>query len=555
MTKKLEKYLDRTYIGFVKEVIDAKYAGRLRVWIPEFHSLEDDENGWIICTYCSPFAGATNWRTNSQNNYDEFSSTQTAYGFWAVPPDINNEVVVMFPGGDVAKAIWIGCLFNEYMLHEVPGIAASDKNKQLTSDVPNSKKPIPVAEYNKWDTTQDTSDPLNPTRPWHETRTMGIGKQGLLGDNIRGTTTSSAMRETPSHVFGISTPGPVDEKASKKRGGVSRKGGHTFVMDDGDKDGNDEYIGFRTRSGAYIRIDESNGLIYMINRDGTSWVQMDADGNVDIFGAKSISMRAQEDVNIRADRDVNIEAGRNINYKATADTVEGEDGKDRKIVGEGAGEGGDIFIQAIRNLHFTVGKDAYFTVEDGNYDIDIKVGNKTEHIGGDNDSRIDGKSQKTVKGSYGIRSLNYHLSNKGDIDNKGIISSAKDHYAPDFHTPSHGLNDHQHFYFMPKHPAGLVDTQKDGGGGGKNRASGPVAKKAVPADKIEKVKKTNVLATFGKGEATVIKLGNQKVPAEQGGKSAEIPNFWDRDIESIETIVKRFMTYEPCPDHINKGKE
>ena len=34
-------------------------------------------------------------------------------------------------------------------------------------------------------------------------------KQGLVQDNVRGTTSSSARRESPSAVFGISTPGRV----------------------------------------------------------------------------------------------------------------------------------------------------------------------------------------------------------------------------------------------------------------------------------------------------------------------------------------------------------
>mgnify|MGYP004173768169 CR=1 FL=1 len=35
--------------------------------------------------------------------------------------------------------------------------------------------------------------------------------QGLANDNVRGNTTSSARRESPSQVFGISTPGPLDK--------------------------------------------------------------------------------------------------------------------------------------------------------------------------------------------------------------------------------------------------------------------------------------------------------------------------------------------------------
>jgi hypothetical protein len=86
----------------------------------------------------------------------------------------------------------------------------------------------------------------------------------LLLDDIRGITTSSARRESPSHVFGVSTPGPVDKQSCAKKGKiakaehqipnafVSRLGGSSFVMDDGDdkflrkkspSEGHPEYAG------------------------------------------------------------------------------------------------------------------------------------------------------------------------------------------------------------------------------------------------------------------------------------------------------------------------
>ena len=73
-------------------------------------------------------------------------------------------------------------------------------------------------------------------------------KQGLIKDDTRGITTSSARREVPSAVFGISTPGPIDKNGKRGKIGkaehlvdgafVSRLGGSTFVMDDG----NDKFI-------------------------------------------------------------------------------------------------------------------------------------------------------------------------------------------------------------------------------------------------------------------------------------------------------------------------
>jgi hypothetical protein len=601
-----ERYLDRTYIGYVKDTSDAKLAGRIRVWIPEFNSAEDDPNGWIVCGYLSPFGGATTKTKNSRSIVDTMQDTQTAYGFWAVPPDINNEVLVMFPGGDINRAIWVGVLFKEYMLHEVPGIAASDKNKQNAGNVTNPGKALPVAEYNKWDSTKDTiANPRHPRRPWHETRTRGIGDQGLIEDPIRGLTSSSAMRETPSHVVGLSTPGPVDPRNNNEVQGPARLGGHTFVMDDGDVNGKDEYIGFRTRTGAMIRIDETNGLIYAINKKGTAWIQMDEEGNVDIFGAKSISMRTEQDFNLRADGNINIEAGQNIKMKAAQNTDE-----NNKIVDEGTGVGGNIYMQALNDLYCTVDDNAFITVTNGNLDVLVAAGNKTEYvaldenkrvdgnviesIAGNEDIRVDGNRTEVVEGNEGItiggnktesvtgnqeigvggnnifsavghtttRSANCQLDASGNFEVNGTITSGGNMYAPDFRAPGLGLVGHTHFYTWTD-DGGSGDTNTgESGGATPGSIAGPeaatpdlssTASTATEAEPIAKYVRTNVLLEFD-GDAT-IKLGNNQVDAVSAPRTAKIPNYWERKTEDIETIVSRLMTYEPCPAHINRGTD
>lgn len=361
------------FVGYVKAVDDVQRNGRLRVWIPELGSAPDNDKGWIIVNYCSPFAGATNVGTISTSNTQAFEGTQTSYGMWMVPPDINNEVLVMFINGDPGKGIWIGSLYNQYMNNMVPTPPASTNNYQYPG------KAVPVAEYNKWDPKVNIPD--SATKPFEATKFKGVGNQGLINDPIRGTTTTSARREAPSKVFGISTPGPAIDPSVPYQD-IRRKGGSSFIMDDGD---NSEYVQLATKTGAQIKIDETNGFIYMINRDGTAWVQMDRDGNIDIFGAKNISMRAQQDVNIRADRNVNIEAGQNIFMKAAKDTkkstidftydVNNKPNKTTvpyyKYVGEGEGEGGNIVMQALNNWHSTTHNNAFLTVEENNLVVDV----------------------------------------------------------------------------------------------------------------------------------------------------------------------------------------
>lgn len=365
--------LTGVFVGFVKNADDVQRNGRLSVWIPEFGSAPEEKQGWVTVSYCSPFAGATNIDTISRTDKQSFESTQTSYGMWMVPPDINNEVLVMFIAGDPAKGVWIGTLYNQFMNQMVPGVASSASNYQ------HPGKHVPVAEYNKWDTS--VTNPDRTIKPYHRTKFRGVGNQGLIKDRVRGTNTSSARREAPSQVYGILTPGPaIDPNVPAEK--IRRKGGSSFVMDDGT---GSEHIQLSTKSGAQIKIDETNGFIYLINRDGTAWVQMDRHGNIDIFGANNISMRSQRDLNIRADRNINIEAGQNIFMKAAKDTVESTtkfthavnnesttiDKPVWKYVGEGNGIGGNIVMQALNDWHSTTKNSAFITVKDNNLDIAI----------------------------------------------------------------------------------------------------------------------------------------------------------------------------------------
>ena len=296
------------FMGWVKRADDVQRMGRLQVWVPEFGSAPEEEASWITVSYCSPFAGATNVDTSNKADFKSFEGTQTSYGMWMVPPDINNQVLIMFINGDPARGIWFGTLYNQFMNSMTPGVASDTNNYQYQG------KNIPVADYNKWD--NKITQPDRATKPYDATKFKGLGNQGLITDPSRGVTNSSARRDTTSAVFGISTPGPaIDSTVSPEN--IKRKGGSSFIMDDAN---GSEVIQLVTKSGAQIMLNETTGEVYLINRDGTAWVEMDSKGNINIFGATNISMRAQKDINLRADRNINIEAGQNIFMKAAQDT-------------------------------------------------------------------------------------------------------------------------------------------------------------------------------------------------------------------------------------------
>jgi hypothetical protein len=161
-----------------------------------------------------------------------------------------------------------------------------------------------------------------------------LKQQGLEGDTIRGVTTSSVTRETPSKVMGILTPGQ-----------------HQFVMDDGDKDGNSKLIRLRTTSGTQLLLDDTSGHVYVISKHGESWMELSADGRIHLYGSKDISIRTQENLNLYADKDINIEAGLNVNIKAGAD-IHGEAGENVRTK---AGSDTTITSGSTSNINSSIG--------------------------------------------------------------------------------------------------------------------------------------------------------------------------------------------------------
>jgi GH24 family phage-related lysozyme (muramidase) len=302
------------YIGVVKGTRDSQHMGRLEVYLPDMGGDEDNYRLWKTVSYATPFGGSTPAAERHWIHGKTYDFTPTAYGFWAVPPDVGNKVLVMFIDGDTSRGVWIGCLLDSFMNHSMPGLGVYDKHDAPCYPI------VPTTEYNKYDPA--LNDPLMPPlRPYHRPTYDRLVAQGLIEDPYRGTTSSSAARETPSHVYGMSTPGPIDPDAERVGETFKRAGGHTFVMDDGDPmdDNKNGLIRLRTRGGAQILLHDSSGFVYICNKDATAWIELDQVGNVEIYSGQHLSIRAEEDINIRADRDLNIDIGRDLNLHMPAD--------------------------------------------------------------------------------------------------------------------------------------------------------------------------------------------------------------------------------------------
>jgi len=260
------------YIGIVKDNVDPSKMGGLRVLIPSLAGVSEGYAGQLYdVEYLMPFYGAksTNALSGSTaGDVADYEDGAHSYGMWMVPPDIDSRVLVIFVEGKVSQGFWFGCIQDPLTNHMIPGIAASkdtvgetsseDTTQDLKREIYGTDM-VPAGEvnrklYNLSGGAGSTDRLRKPIHPFANT----LREQGLSQDTVRGTTSSSARRESPSAVFGISTPGRVDAARRKVKLGpldaledipVVRNSGHTFVMDDGDAEGDKQLIRLRTSSG------------------------------------------------------------------------------------------------------------------------------------------------------------------------------------------------------------------------------------------------------------------------------------------------------------------
>lgn len=326
------------HLAIIKNNSDPARLGRLAVFVPDIGGLEEEADKWYIVRYASPFLGSTLGLPGSVDQAS-FSFSQQTYGFWAVPPDVGNFVLITFVMGDPSRGYWFACVPNIQTLHMVPGLArpsgavASPKINQDPGFGQNrisSDSYLPTAELAadapQIDTNPDFFDLPKVVHTWQANIVI---EQGLDRDPVRGTITSSSQRETPSQVVGLSSPGRtspdtadfpnLDELLKDQSLNIvtvqtfpNRKGGHSLVMDDGDLYGQSRLFRLRSSAGHQILMHDTEDLMYIGNSLGTAWIELTTDGSVNVFSAANVSIRAQQDLNLHADQNVNIHSGNTI---------------------------------------------------------------------------------------------------------------------------------------------------------------------------------------------------------------------------------------------------
>jgi GH24 family phage-related lysozyme (muramidase) len=371
------------YIGTVMDDADDQRMGQVWVYIPAFSGKRLNEGsvptegtvsdrktgqlefnqklrlGWIQCYPLMPFFGSDGNRVKNSTGRNAYNGDTSSYGFWA-NPRIGDQVGILFSHGDIARAYWIGAVPKYYSNISTPAIVGVGQEvidpRVLAESLGGKEIPkdalIPTLEK-----TRDVVGVVGATRRFDEVYPArsyfaNLMLTGLINDSFRGAGLSSARRESPSYVTGLKSPGwdydseknnvnattgdkfdgtavgkePAAATSRSRYLGVSSDG-HQFVMDDHP---DNQSLRIRTSAGSQIYFNDggttgesaNDAFIYISTAKGKVWIEMQDDGDLNVYGAGSGSFHFEGDLNLTAGKAVNIEAGTDLNFKAKSHSMD-----------------------------------------------------------------------------------------------------------------------------------------------------------------------------------------------------------------------------------------
>lgn len=314
-------------MGIVVETDDPLQMGRLRVFCP---ALNDDPKQlqyvpWSV--YATPFAGSINNSSYTRGSDPEHTNTEgaTHYGFWAIP-ELGAHVLVSCVDGDYRRRVWMGCVPQHLETNTMHGGRWLWENGTVEGPLSSSGKPIEPQYTNAKEAFDNKKD-----SPEWKTRVADYQASAIRDDfgqtpnskkKYKDQTNKSIIENEPqewthdalgAHGYDWTGFKNMGALLSSRTFGFSSPGMHSLIMDDRPFNSR---MKLKTTSGHVIILDDTNERIYIATNKGKSWLEMDSNGNIDMFSENRVSIHAAQDLNLSASESVRIYAGDSINLYA-----------------------------------------------------------------------------------------------------------------------------------------------------------------------------------------------------------------------------------------------
>ena len=320
-------------IGTVVDTNDPQEMGRMRIVCPQWGDTwgsNVEALPWAL--YMSPMAGQVQVGTRGPGIQQ--SEGGIAYGLWAIPK-VGAQAVVVCVDGNPMTRMCIGCIYDQFVPHTMPhGRYMYDDHPALEKDDTN---PLPAGPYTS---TEQFIHPLrenqkrafgNVGEPNYEYRTRAADYSVSSVNVSQLGQTYSQVADDKGHVHDgwTSTQGYqssrsdphapsslTDKSYDSMVVALTTPGFHALSMDDRQENCR---VRLRTTSGHQIIMDDTNERIYISTALGNNWVEMDQDGNIDVYSNTRISVHAAKDINITSDETVRLYGKKGVHIKSDAE--------------------------------------------------------------------------------------------------------------------------------------------------------------------------------------------------------------------------------------------
>ena len=422
----------RLTIGQVIDTNDPQQMGRIRAYCPGLGDTpvkKIEDIPWAV--YVSPFGGVVTYGKRGPEE-DEIKGP-VAYGWWSIPK-VGAYVLVGCIDGDPSARFWIGCIQPQLLTHTMPHGRylwnSSEEGKAPDGPVDTFEQPIEPLYRNLTKAfTKDQSLVENtPSTPRDslEWRTRGADMQVSALEELHISLDDPPGSEKPDHKFGkqpevteqdgnrlsINGPGYGKSQIEPERKykttifnydshvySWTTPGFHSISIDDRKENSR---IRIRTASGHQIIFDDTNERIYISTAEGETWIEMDQNGNIDIYGGRNLSVHAKKDINFTANETFRVHAKGIHMY--SSDEIRLHSKKDFNVYSEEnyrLATVKSMFIEPDENLYLNVHQSVFEQVAN---DIHRKVGGSSFYqTSGELHFNTSGDAKYTSGGTTHIR--------------------------------------------------------------------------------------------------------------------------------------------------------
>ncbi len=381
-------------IGRVVDTNDPMQMGRVRAYVAGLDRNTNKVGDIPFAIYCSPFAGHQQVQSRGPED-GVYTTGPVAYGMFAIPK-VGTDVLIACVNGDPTIRIWFGALFGTLLTGTLPHGRYTFNNPNAAEsgdlDGPLSASEQPIQPLYNNQTTAYTrttavasNDAAIDTKPrknfeWRvrgadfQSAALGNIQKNLPEQKVSNLTDDRNVSYTEedgtkfhqgnftqgyrlSRIQPNATydPAQVDggQNLDPQTYSCTTPGFHSWAMDDRPENCR---IRWRTSSGHQVLLDDTNERIYISTADGNNWVEMDQSGNIDIFAARRVSIRAALDVNITTDATFRVYAKEGIHMTSQGE-IRMSSSKDTIITSDQ-----NLQITTVNDVNITSGSDANLSI-------------------------------------------------------------------------------------------------------------------------------------------------------------------------------------------------